>query len=814
MKWFKIVLPVVILFSSFSFCFAQDAEDDMLYVYTKSSDEAATYQMDDVNKITFDSTGVQLWSTSWPTEYPYGNFKNISFIKSKNAYQQGDVNTDGKVDVADVMIVANHILGNTLPLYHGDYADMNNDGVVDVTDVNLIINVILSYDKVDVPASSPRGGMPMTAMGAKTMAKVQQGSAKQFLNIYQDAVVVNQISTAEIDSISVTGTELRSVNMWRDGNVFLSYKSEEIDSITKANRGGYPFAYIGIVGFNDELNVKDIDILSTSTASQYKSFVNGLTLRDGTILYYAVDNALDMLCNAKIETPLKNVSLITFTDGLDQGSLMMTDKYGSSYEYLDAMSKRISSATVGDLHVNAYSVGLRGKDVSNVSLFKQNLRDLASSEENSYELSNINGLREKLQAVADQIISVSNRQTVTLRVPGIDNGSRMRFTFDGKPAESSELYIEGTFNLRDRSLRDVSYHGIKATSGKMVQGTQVGIKVDFTFTGMRLALGNGLLPTSSIQHYYQLPSSSSWQKNSEFNTANDTQTSVSHSGATIFLTLDCSSSLGNDFSKMKQYANEFIDLIAGNAEPFNLTAPPNVNAVMDDNKWGVNVSWDAVKYAQGYNVYRSSSYYGTYQLVAENITSTDWTDESPMEGYNYYMVSAVCFGSSSSQSSYTSVNVKLDAPTDVTAEMDDNEWAVNVSWDAVKYAEYYSVYRSSISYSDFTKVADSLTVNSWRDAAPLQGSNYYHIYAMGHGLTSTASSTSAVVRCEMATPTDVAAVMDDEKWAVHVRWDVVRYAQSYNVYRCSSYNGAYQLVAENITSTDWTDESPLKGYNY
>jgi hypothetical protein len=41
--------------------------------------------------------------------------------------------------------------------------------------------------------------------------------------------------------------------------------------------------------------------------------------------------------------------------------------------------------------------------------------------------------------------------------------------------------------------------------------------------------------------------------------------------------------------------------------------------------------------------------------IADNITSTSWTDESPMDGNNYYKVSASGYGLNSGQSSYTSV---------------------------------------------------------------------------------------------------------------------------------------------------------------
>lgn len=169
----KLLITTFILLAAFSDGLAQNTEDgDMLYVYTKSSDEAAMYQLDEVNKITFSNKGVQLWSTDWPTEYPYSSVQALSFKKRGYAYRLGDVNIDGIVDVSDVMMVVNHIIGNTLPQYHGENADMNSDGIVDVTDVVLIVEVILNPEKVSAPAISPRNGLTMTTKGDKTMLKM------------------------------------------------------------------------------------------------------------------------------------------------------------------------------------------------------------------------------------------------------------------------------------------------------------------------------------------------------------------------------------------------------------------------------------------------------------------------------------------------------------------------------------------------------------------------------------------------------------------------------------------------------------------
>ena len=58
----------------------------------------------------------------------------------------GDVNNDGKVNVTDIMAVANHILNITMTVFNARAADVNNDGKVNVTDIMGIANIILGVN--------------------------------------------------------------------------------------------------------------------------------------------------------------------------------------------------------------------------------------------------------------------------------------------------------------------------------------------------------------------------------------------------------------------------------------------------------------------------------------------------------------------------------------------------------------------------------------------------------------------------------------------------------------------------------------------
>ncbi|MBQ9286791.1 MAG: SUMF1/EgtB/PvdO family nonheme iron enzyme [Bacteroidaceae bacterium] len=629
-------------------------------------------------------------------------------------------------------------------------------------------------------------------------AIASQGVAQKFIDVYQNGSIAGSMFSADLDSINITGaSNARKLNFWSGGRLANSFNVSSVDSVKVFRSEEEPLVYLGILGFNQELYPKAIDILASSTSSLYTSFVNSLSRKSGTLLYYSVDQALDILTSYNFTTPLSSVNLITFTDGLDQGSLMTTSKYQTDDAYLKALGRRITSTKVRGLPLTAYSLGLRGNDVSDYTQFQSNLRQLATATDKAIEVSSMSDVQSRLQEIADHIISISNRQTISMKIPGTSNGTRIRFTFDGNSPEYSTMYIEGTFNLSDRTLRNVTYHGIRATSGTVARGEQEGIFVTYTFTGLQRTDGNGLIPTNYIRQYNQSPGSSTWQNNSEFSPSNNTKTTITHSGAAIMLVLDCSSSLGSQFSNMQSYARDFISRVANNAASFNLSTPQNIKAELGLGSDGfvVDVSWDAVKYAESYKIYRNG-----YQ-AAENITATHWQDNSPERGTNYYTVYAVGHGLTTSNRS-EAVKLELSAPTNVSASMDENVWGVNVSWDAVKYAESYTIYRNG------SKIAEGITSSNWRDESPAKGSYYYVIYAIGHGLTSTASSRSETVNCELSAPTNVSASMDENVWGVNVSWDVVKYAESYTIYR----NGS--KIAEGITSSNWRDESPVKGSNY
>ncbi|MBP3738369.1 MAG: leucine-rich repeat protein [Muribaculaceae bacterium] len=76
----------------------------------------------------------------------WGQFFNIEEIDVEEPGVLGDLDGDGKVDVSDVNIAINIILGQNTDEAVKALADLDGDGKVDVSDVNILINLILKVN--------------------------------------------------------------------------------------------------------------------------------------------------------------------------------------------------------------------------------------------------------------------------------------------------------------------------------------------------------------------------------------------------------------------------------------------------------------------------------------------------------------------------------------------------------------------------------------------------------------------------------------------------------------------------------------------
>lgn len=128
----------------------------VVYVNMAQSNQSVTLSITDSNK---QVAGVKKYTTSsalalnYDRNLPYDYTGEAIEIPARsvvtlvvdlaNDCQTCDVNCDGAVDVSDVNIVINVMLGKDSNATHMSRADVSGDGAIDVTDINIVINTML-----------------------------------------------------------------------------------------------------------------------------------------------------------------------------------------------------------------------------------------------------------------------------------------------------------------------------------------------------------------------------------------------------------------------------------------------------------------------------------------------------------------------------------------------------------------------------------------------------------------------------------------------------------------------------------------------
>ena len=162
--------------------------------------------------------------------------------------------------------------------------------------------------------------------------------------------------------------------------------------------------YLGLIGFNDEVTLKETRYLSSGNRDQFQTFISRLEIDLATGLYFAVDKAINSLQAAKLPDDIKSVSIITFTDGLDDDSTELNSNYATQEEYRAAIVERIANTKIRNLPINAFSIGMKGTDVTAANpAFQNSLADLASGSANAYTVTSMQNAVSRFITIADDL---------------------------------------------------------------------------------------------------------------------------------------------------------------------------------------------------------------------------------------------------------------------------------------------------------------------------------------------------------------------------------------------------------------------------
>jgi fibronectin type 3 domain-containing protein len=162
------------------------------------------------------------------------------------------------------------------------------------------------------------------------------------------------------------------------------------------------------------------------------------------------------------------------------------------------------------------------------------------------------------------------------------------------------------------------------------------------------------------------------------------------------------------------------------------TAPSSLAATVTN--WNVVLTWPASSTATSYNVKRAVAYGGPYTLL-DNVTTTNYTDTTPVSGTNYYYsVSALNVGGESANSSTVIVPAQVFSPTGLSATAVSGT-QIALVWNAFTNATSYNVKRSPVSGGSYTTIANVTATNYTDTVASVGVGNYYVVSAFVVGET-------------------------------------------------------------------------------
>lgn len=234
----------------------------------------------------------------------------------------------------------------------------------------------------------------------------------------------------------------------------------------------------------------------------------------------------------------------------------------------------------------------------------------------------------------------------------------------------------------------------------------------------------------------------------------------------------------------------------------------------------IYLAWNSVSTATSYDVYRSTSYSGTYTNIA-TVSTPYYTDTYLPSGITYYYkVQAVNPSVSGAYSNIMYATTQsslgtLSAPTKVVANTLSNN-DIDLTWDTVSNAITYNIYRTT-SDSGVYSIIGSVSTTSYTDSNALTGTTYYYKVQAANpsstGPYSNVVTASALLdNSVLAAPANLMATLLNPN-QIFVSWNSVSKVTYYNLYRANSYNGTYAKVAS-VSLPYYNDTSLPSGMTY
>ncbi|WP_133257074.1 hypothetical protein [Hymenobacter edaphi] len=320
--------------------------------------------------------------------------------------------------------------------------------------------------------------------------------------------------------------------------------------------------FLGVVGFNNDVYVTGISNNITATNTAIDKLENNV---DQTALCYGISKGIEQLTQFNSSQALDQAFIVAFTDGYDNYSGRYFPSVGQGAVVTHTQTL-LRNASISGKPIKTYTIGLAGagtlvdSDLNSLAVNGQYLRATSSTLQNTF------------QSIAKSLISTASNISILTSNTAIN--------------ANDPKYLQITFN----TYADPAFNGAMTPYTIYAQfinpgGTAPGFRVTSPKVNHISFIGDtGALITGSIQgSKYVVPlanlsinSPSSGQNlfikdvvvANKFGTrpytvdVEDSEAKKAiDKNVAVVLVLDCSTSLGTDFTPMKRYSKEFIQTL-------------------------------------------------------------------------------------------------------------------------------------------------------------------------------------------------------------------------------------------------------------
>ena len=225
---------------------------------------------------------------------------------------------------------------------------------------------------------------------------------------------------------------------------------------------------------------------------------------------------------------------------------------------------------------------------------------------------------------------------------------------------------------------------------------------------------------------------------------------------------------------------------------------------------GNYIKWEKVKYADSYRVFRKQD--DTNWKVLADVKSLEYTDKTAVRGEKYAYTVKAYDEKSYSKHNESGADLIYLAPPKMqknATTLEDNK--IKISWEAVKGAENYRVYRKTANEKSYTRLATvGKAVLSYTDkTAKKDGETYYYTVRAINGTTSGALSQKINTTLFAVQKPTVSCV---EK-TVEIMWKSIENATNYKLFKKNA-QGNWDEIYSGLDSNKYIDTDVSSGNKY